>query len=205
MLKSIMLVGVAATAVTAAPVRADLLLNGGFEDGPPGPVTIIGPGTDFPGWGIGGHGVQHVRAAAGWLAPSSGDAFVVLENNGNPASVLQVVALNVGTRYRMSVDVTPIGTGQPPGRLMLTLNDTVVGQALVEWTNPLGSNLADWRTRTFEFTAGSTSESLALSSVRTTTSYRGLAIDNVSLTVVPTPGAGTALLIGVLAHIRRRR
>jgi hypothetical protein len=166
-------------ASTLIPARAELVANGGFEEGQgpptaPGEKVVLAPGsTALERWEI-------FNGNVAWLAgsppihPTSG-RFVNLANNGPYGGVRQTIATIPGSEYRLSFSLG--GYMFRPGRVTVSIG-TLQG---VFWS-PVGFDVFAWGRRDLAFVA--TAAATTISIVGTYGPY--ILLDDVSVTG-PTP------------------
>ena len=187
---------------------ASLLVNGDFESGPvvnpSGYTTVLGGDSiSIPGWTVLGNSVDYI---GNYWQPESGTHSIDLSGNA-PGGLSQSFATTIGQRY----DVAFWYAGNPDSSANKTGTATVsaAGGITVNLFYPqfIGTkaNMV-WLPMTYSFVA--TAATTTLTFLSTTGTAFGLALDNVSVSAVPLPGAlllfGTALAgFGVFGRRRR--
>jgi hypothetical protein len=195
-----LLVTVALLALTST-ARANLLVNGSFDD------LAIAPGSyalfsSIPGWSIdSGPFIEIQNHVAG--SPHAGDQYLELDSTAN-TSVYQDVATGVGTMYNLTFWYSPRpGIAASSNGVQLIVdgvsNTLLIGDGVGNgdnvWTQYSLLVIGDGSTR-IEFAGVGTSDSL------------GGYIDAVSLTSVPEPNVLMLLAAAALAastFVRRSR
>jgi hypothetical protein len=174
----------AATAVFAAPVQANLVTNGGFETG------------DFSGWAQTGdasfNGVQCAGSLPSVYAGNCSAYFGSLDQSG----IEQTIDVgSVGLTWNLSFAFLPDG-GMPS-----SFTVTFGGKTLLSITDPVASDYM-----VYQFSGYTTAENMTLS-FDFFDPVGFLSLDAVSVTAVPEP-ATTALMGAALAGLlvmRRRK
>ncbi len=212
MRKNVLMLAVAAAAITAVPASAAVLVNGSFELGTnPGSFTTEDAGsTAITGWTVGGFGVDYIGSY--WMA-SDGVRSVDLSAL-SAGSVSQSFATTVGTDYTVTFDLS----GNPDGGVGTKLALTSISGSLPQlsmYTVTAANSHEDmnWQTYSYTFTAFAATSTLTFSSFE----YNpyGPALDNVSVVesgggiggTVPEPATWAMMIAGfgfVGAASRRR-
>lgn len=161
----------------------NLITNGGFETGTfAGWATVLAPvGSDLSISGPGHTGSFSASFSA---------------NTAQYDSISQVVATTPGQMYDLSYWIQNLGVGED------SLQVFVEGHALLNET-PVSAPLEDWQQRIITFEATLPNTTIRFDGYDTISSFL---IDDVSVTLVPTPGATALLSVGIfcVAVIRRR-
>lgn len=179
--------------VTAAiPARADLIVNGGFEDLQRNPHTW-GLYHQIPGWHAGEFEyIELQNRVAG--APYEGNQHVELDST-KPSSIFQNVATAAGQTYRLSFAFA--------GRPGTSLADENVMR--IYWNGHTVATLTaphvtpNWTVYTYDVVASSSSTLLGFGDVSQNlkNSY-GVYLDDVRLSAVPEPGTLALFGLGLL-------
>lgn len=192
----------------ALPATAQVQ-NGSFETGVPIPGLFItlngGDAASIANWVVIGppNAIDYVNSTL-WTA-SDGVRSLDLNGFPGPGGVEQIITTTPGQAYTVTFDMAGNpwpAMGNPPGPTLMTMDVSAIGtltQTQSYSFDTTGHNFGSmgWETMQFAFTADAASTTLQFMS---TTSARdnpgyGPALDNVSLNVVPLPGA---LLLGFL-------
>lgn len=209
--------GVAACLLFVGSATAqNLITDGSFES----PVVAAAAGYEvftpsagsLPGWSIVGTevavvGSSFVEAGVAFVA-ESGNQWMDLSGLGAPSltnGIIQSVATTSGLQYQLSFYLGSAYTGSGP-YLSPTLDLSLNGGPRVSYTNSniVTNGLMNWQFFTTTFTATSATSSIAFYYGATGASVWAVGLDNVSMTVVPAPGA-LAAFAAVAAAGRRRR
>ena len=189
----------------SAPAQAVTIINGSFEDGhnaPSGNYVTLGSGsTDITGWTVGGAGIDWINQY--WTA-SDGNLSLDLSGNG-PGSIEQLLTgLTIGQTYAVSFDMAGNNDGGSTVKQLTADPGSWVFYFDVTGTDNTNMN---WTTKTFNFTANSTSVNLKFMSDET--NPFGPALDNVRISAVPLPAAlplfGGAIGALVMSGRRKKR
>ncbi len=189
----------AAVWAAAGVVRADMLVNGSFEDGPAtGSFLMLSAGsTAIDGWTITSGTIDYIGPY--WTADDGGHS---LDMNGTgPGSIAQTFDTEPGTLYTVMFQLAGNPVGGPAER---TLGVSAAGQSAQVSFEPAGHSPTDmgWVGRTWQFTAVDTQTTLAFHSLVASGAY-GPALDHV--VVVPEPATMSLLAVAGLAALGRRR
>ena len=166
-----------------APRAAELVVNGGFEDGPepdpfgPGFTNLPAGSTDIRGWTVTRGSVDYIGP---YWQPAEGRRS--LDLNGNePGAIAQTLRTRPGQKYRVSFRLSAncfVGAG-PTFRLEVS-----AAGARTEFAfDATGRTYEDmgWITRSWEFTAVGTETPLEFTSASDTPPACGPALDRVSV------------------------
>lgn len=190
---------------TASFASADLVINGGFEQGPGAPpglyTNLLAGSTDLTGWVVGGESID--IHDTGHTAAHSGQYSVDLAGFNLPGSITQTIATTPGGTYTLSFWYAghPYHPYGGPA-----LADVFFDGALVTLVaRPPAPSTTDMNWVNFTADVTTTSSLTDLSFVSLTPNG-SVIIDDVSLNAVPTPGALAAgsLALGLLARRSRR-
>ncbi len=165
-----------------ALLAANLLANGSFEDGPYMPTWgyrwLYEGSTELPGWRVTQQSVDWVGSY--W---SAADGARSLDLDGfAPGGIAQSFATRPGHQYKVKFSMagSPAGSTQPVKSLRLE----AAGQSQTFSFDVLGHTSSDmgWQADAWSFTATAETTTLVLSSLDTSGSTAGPAVDNVEVT-----------------------
>lgn len=204
-------------AVAAPAVRAELIVNGSFEQAV---APVGGYLSQIPtGWSSLGNGSTVDIISAGYSGSSASDGHQFVDLIGGdpfhlPSGLSQSVALLAGMTYTLSFDYNGAryndGSQTSGAILEYSLGSLVVGSIDVDDLNvyPANGPATPWQSVT-ETLVAPTSGSYALTFLTRRGAFTSPMIDNVRLSAVPEPASllsaslGLSLLAG--AAVRRRR
>lgn len=196
-----------------ASVASAQIFNGGFEQPNTGFQTVAN-GQTFGGWTCSGPGnIEFVQAVPNAGLPNlqfsafEGQYWIDLVGTQQPSGIFQnITGLIPGGLYR--IDWAQAGNVWG-GNFNFTMNVLWNGVVVATRSQVHGGNngqFMNWQTHSVEVTANLTGGPNRLEFRATTGSTaRGPALDAVSLTPVPTPGAAAVLGLGGMLATRRRR
>lgn len=201
----------AATLIGSAPAQA-LILNGSFEQGTnPGSFSTLNAGsTDIANWTVTQGSIDYIGSY--WQAS---DGVRSLDMNGFFAQggIQQTFNTVIGQAYKVAFDIA----GNPDGAPEQKVLSAITGGTTQTFTfGPLGTRAnMGWEGRSFTFTADATQTILAFlgdptvlpagSPFAGNVTAFGPALDNVSVTAVPTPALLPAALGFGAAMLRKRK
>jgi choice-of-anchor C domain-containing protein len=215
-----LLLSVLLCGLLALPATAQTVQNGSFETGVPIPAQFLtlngGDSASITNWTVVGpvNAIDYVDSTL-WTA-SDGVRSLDLNGFPGPGGVEQVLNTIVGQAYTVTFDMAGNpwpAMGHPPGPTTMTMDVSAIGigtQTQSYSFDTTGHNFTSmgWETMQFAFTAdaaNTTLRFLSTSSADNNPGY-GPTLDNVSLNVVPLPGA---ILLGMLglgaAGVKLRR
>ena len=213
-LKSL-LVGAATLAIAGSASAANLIVNGGFNNGlttpaPGGTFSTLGTGsTTINGWTVvGGGNIDWIR---GFWQSADGDGYSVDLNGGAPGAIAQTITTIAGQAYNLTFFMSgnPDAFQSETRIAIIGAGGTTSGSTTYTLTGANSRANMLWSARQFTFLADSASTEIRFTSGNSGANccYGG-AIDNVAVNVVPEPATWAMMIIGFGAAgsvIRRRR
>jgi choice-of-anchor C domain-containing protein len=192
--------------LAAIETRGDnIVVNGDFEQNAayPGVMSTAGAGdsTSIHGWTVSSGDVDICRDDQFSTHFGSNGAYFIDLDGNQPGGIQQTLSTVPGTDYLLTFDLTG-NAGNAPTIKTLTVSAGSSSQDFSYSVSPY----TGWASRSWSFTASSTSTILGFAS--TCDGAFGPEIDNVSVIVVPEPAALVLLAAGVLcllAYSRQRR
>ena len=172
-----------ATLLAASPVRAQLLVNGNFEQGPAiplgNPIFEVAPGnTGLTGWTVVNGAISIITD--NYWSPLSGQRSVALSSTGAGA-IEQSFATSSGSTYRLTFWLT----GEPFSSPILKHLRVSAGPATQDFTYDITEAWhwdMHWSQHSLDFTANNTSTMLRFASLDA--SQWGPAIDSAKVELV---------------------
>lgn len=196
-----------------APSALGQLNNGGFED-PGAGFRSVAAGDSWGGWTNAGPGnIEFVQAVTNPSLPNlplsayEGSYWIDLVGTQSPSAIFQnITGLVPGGVYRIDWAQSGNVWGSNFDFTMeVVWNGAVVASHTQTHGGNNGANM-NWQLRSVDVTASLTAGPNQLMFRATTgTAARGPALDAVSLTLVPAPGAAALLALGAAGGLRRRR
>ncbi len=217
-LSGMALVAMVLAAVAPMSARADLIVNGSFEDGVsiPGGFVSVGGGnsSSITGWTVLG-GVQSVDYIGSFWGASDGLRSLDLDGTPGPGGIEQVINTVPGKGYVVTFDMAGNAARAPYVKLMQVAAIGTTMQSQVFSFDSQASTVTNmgWTNMQFEFVADAATTTLQFASLTSALNpdyylYCGPTLDNVVVT--PVPGAillgalGLGSSGGVLAWRKRR-
>lgn len=173
--------GCAALAL-AAPVPAgrpnpNLIVNGGFEEGPKNElfVSMDAQSKDIKGWTV-------TRGQIDWIGPfwehQEGKRSVDLHGSPGYGGILQTISTVKDVKYRLTFYLTSTPGCAKPKKAMAVEIDKVATKFECDST---GKNKPDWKKQTLTFTAKGAETTIEFYTLEKDDANCGPAIDDVSV------------------------
>jgi len=176
-----------------SPTFANMIVNGEFDLA----VPLNASGNGWTSQNVFG-GNQ-----GGWYASGGNSGgYFWLNNRGQSSSdptIFQMVSLDVGGVYRLTFDFRSISITDRPADATGSFAIDIGGVTLFE-----AGPSADWESGSIEFQAEQ-ADTVIRFRAEVSGSDNDFGIDNVSLNLVPTPGAAAVLALSGVLTTRRRR
>ena len=199
-----LLAGCCALALAGSANAAELIVNGGFNNGatvsaPGGGFQTVGTGSSaITGWSILSGDVDWIK---GYWQSSDGDGFSIDMNGNNPGAIAQTINTVVGASYTLTFDMS----GNPDNYrgdtriAVIGANDSIIGSANYSLTGGNSAANMMWEARSFSFVADSATTQISFTSGNGGDNCCfGAAIDNVSVTgAVPEPATWAMMMSGL--------
>lgn len=177
--------------------RANLVLNGSFEDSSinPGSFTTLNAGsTAITGWTISSGSVDYIGTY--WTAQDGSRSLDLDGNAPGGIQASQSIATIVGQQYLVSFWMAANPDGGPnPKTVDVSFGDTLPQAFAFTPTNTTKQNMG-WQEYSFIVTASGTLSDLAF--VSTTDGAYGPALDNISVDAVPEASTWAMMFVGFL-------
>ncbi len=182
----------------AVPVRADLVLNGSFEQGVsmvPGHIHTLGPdSSDIDDWTVIG-GTKAVDYICGYWQTADGQRTLDLNGNPGPGGVEQVISTISGATYLVEFYMA----GNPGGGLATkTMDVSAIGNTTQSMSFSFvttGYSVTNMGWTPCEWTFTADADATTLQFMSTMLGSYGPTLDMVQVSVVPVPAA---VLLGML-------
>jgi choice-of-anchor C domain-containing protein len=181
---------------------ANITVNGSFETGPnPGVyLTLYGGATDITGWTVIGHSIDYIGT---YWQSSDGSRNLDLDGNGL-GGIQQDLTTVPGMMYAVEFDMAGNPDGSPTVKTLQVSAGSASQTFTFDTTGASHGNMG-WATKSWTFVADAGITTLAFMSLDK--GYYGPALDNVSVNLIPAPGAILLCGIGVglVGWLRRSR
>jgi hypothetical protein len=187
--------------LTGPIAKANLIVNGGFED------PVLGPGvfyqnqtTSFSGWTVTTNNVDIVNPTVGWSAPAAeGNQVLDLVGYGATGGIASTsFATTIGTKYFFGFAYAN-NLGFPGASASYNVSDasnSSLRSGIVTHSSSETGNL-NWNFVTSSFVADSTTSNLQFTEILGGNSA-GILLDAVEVSAVPEPSTWAMLIIGFL-------
>ncbi|MFN2527090.1 MAG: choice-of-anchor C family protein [Candidatus Baltobacteraceae bacterium] len=164
---------------TAASQSTELLVNGGFENGPdPGVSRALYAGSgEVTGWMV----TAPVDYIGTFWQASEGRRSIDLDGTPGPGTIAQTFRTTPGQNYRVAFDMAANTDGPPRIKRMSVSVAGVVREFDFDMNGHSKASMG-WVRHDLIFTASSVSTTLAFSSLDRRGNWNGAALDNVSVT-----------------------
>jgi len=198
--------------LTGPIAKANLIINGGFEDPNIGNNFYVNVTTSFSGWTVAPNNVDIVNPSVGWSAPAAeGNQVLDLVGYGSTGGIASTsFATTPNTTYFFGFAYAN-NPGSPPASALYNVFDannlSLLSGSITHGTSANGN--LDWNFVTGTFTADTTTSTLRF---LTTLGGRdgGILLDAVEVAPVPEPATWAMMIvgfagIGFVAYRRKNR
>jgi hypothetical protein len=203
-----------AATLAAASVASGQVINGGFEQPNGGGISSVGPGATYGNWtNAGPSGIEFVQAVPNGGLPGlefsayEGQYWVDLVGVGAPSAIFQnITGLVPGGQYQIDwAQAGNVWGANFDFTMEVVWNNAIVASYTQNHGGFDGAAM-NWQLHSVVVTANLTAgpNQLMFRAV-TGGGARGPALDAVSMTLVPSPGAAALLGVGAVTGLRRRR
>ena len=194
--------------------NANIITNGSFETGPTVPgdlIAVFDGSTAINGWQVTQDDIDYIGTL--W-ASSHGVRSLDLDNSTGFGGIMQTFTTTPGVMYLVTFDLAGNPYREHSDPYTKHMGVSAAGQSAEFSFDTSGKSLPNtmgWVTRNWQFTANSTSTTLAFYSLHSMeggqypgySGWCGPTLDNVSVT--PEPATLSLLGLGMLALLRKRR
>ena len=212
-----LLVGAAALAIAGPAGAANLILNGGFNNG-----LTVGMTNNFSTLGVGSSAINNWAVVGGnidWIRgywqSSDGDGYSIDLNGLTSGAIAQTISTVAGNGYTLTFDMS----GNPDmfrGETRVAVigaGGVTIGAATYTLTAATSRSNMLWEERTLGFVATGSSTEIRFTSGNpfppgSGNCCWGAALDNVAVQVVPEPATWAMMIAGfggIGGLVRRRR
>ena len=200
---STLLIAASLVAAAGSANAANLIVNGGFNNGgtvaaPGGGFTTLGTGsTAMTGWTVTSGDIDWIQ---GYWQSADGDGYSVDLNGNNPGAISQTINTVAGQSYQITFDLSanPDSTVDMTRIAVVGANGTI-GTATYTLTAANSKANMLWAPYTLDFTADSASTVISFTSGDNTGTdcCYGAALDNVAVAAVPEPATWALSIVGL--------
>jgi len=207
-MRKILLVLLALTATSSMVMAGPTLINGSFESASVNPgsyVTLSEGSTAITGWTVIGT-IQYTKSIdyiGGYWQAADGSRSIDLNGYNDRGGIQQAIETVAGQKYEVRFSMSGNPDGSPAEKKLIVSADAQSDDFVYVVTGSK-SNMK-WASYVWYFTA--TDESTLLTFQSAIDGSFGPALDNVSISAVPAPGAIllAGLGTGLVGWIRRRQ
>ena len=200
-MKKVLTVLMCVLMVSVNQAEANLLVNGSFESGIEWQDNVPVGSTGITGWTVTRANIDLVD---GYWQASHGTRSLDLNGSPGVGGIAQLFTTVPGQLYQVQFDQA---ANPDLGARISHMGVQAAGQSAQFAFDCTGSSLSSmgWVIQTWEFAAVDTTTTLEFYSLDTEDSWKGPALDNVVVTVIPEPATLLLLGCGGIGLLRRRR
>ena len=200
---STLLIAASLVAAAGSANAANLIVNGGFNNGntvsaPGGGFATLGTGsTAMNGWTVSSGNIDWIQ---GYWQSADGDGYSVDLNGNNPGAISQTINTVAGRTYNLTFDMSanPDSTVDSTRVAIIGAGGSTIGTADYTLTPSNSKSNMLWQDESFSFVADSSSTVISFTSGSTDGDCcYGAAIDNVGVAGVPEPATWALSILGV--------
>jgi choice-of-anchor C domain-containing protein len=207
-MRKILLVLLALTATSSMVMAGPTLINGSFESASvnPGSYVTLGEGsTAITGWTVIGT-IQYTKSLdyiGGYWQAADGSRSIDLNGYNDRGGIQQAIETVAGQKYEVRFSMSGNPDGSPAEKKLIVSADAQSDEFIYIVTG--SKTNMKWASNVWYFTA--TDESTLLTFQSAIDGSFGPALDNVSISAVPAPGAILLAALGtsLVGWIRRRQ